>query len=153
SHQVFAADAWFLPALDLFIAEEQGHSRLLGQFLDREGIPRLKRHWLNGVFRRIRKLAGLELCTMTLVTAEVLAVPFYRALRDPTRSPLLRGICMRVLCDESAHLHFQALTLGLIRRPLGGKARAVRSFCHTVLFRGTALLLWQQHRPVFRAAG
>src|SRR2546426_4098982 len=26
SHPVFAADAWFLPALELFIAEEQGHS-------------------------------------------------------------------------------------------------------------------------------
>src|SRR3954469_14429361 len=31
-----ASDPCFLPALDLFIAEEQGHSAMLGEFLDRE---------------------------------------------------------------------------------------------------------------------
>ena len=38
SHSVFAADSRFLPALELFIAEEQGHSNILGRFLDREGL-------------------------------------------------------------------------------------------------------------------
>ena len=36
SNPVFAADPSFLPALELFIAEEQGHSAMLGRFLDRE---------------------------------------------------------------------------------------------------------------------
>ncbi len=148
-----ARDPWFLPALELFIAEEQGHSGILGRFLDRERIPRLKHHWLDGVFRRLRKLAGLEVCAMVLVTAEVLAIPFYQALRDATRSHLLRSICARILCDEAAHLSYQALTLGLIRRPLCARARTIRSLCDSTLFRGTALLLWQQHRGVFRAAG
>ena len=153
AHPVFLADRWFLRTLQLFIAEEQGHSAMLGRFLDREGIPRLTAHWIDGVFRRLRKLAGLEICVMTLVTAEVLAIPFYRALRDATCSPLLRAICVRILCDEAAHLNYQALTVGLIRRPLSERARAIRSFFHRTLFRGTALLLWQQHRAVFRAAG
>src|SRR5690242_16510096 len=60
SHTAFAMDPWFLPALELFIAEEQGHSAMLGRFLDREGISRLGSHWLDGIFRRVRKLAGLE---------------------------------------------------------------------------------------------
>lgn len=153
AHPVLATDPWFTPALELFIAEEQGHSRILGRFLDCQGIPRLKNHWLDGVFRRLRKLAGLEVCATVLVTAEVLAIPFYQALRDATRSLLLRSICVRVLCDEAAHLNYQALTLGMIRRPLCDKARAVRSLCHSILFHGTALLLWQQHYRVFRAAG
>jgi hypothetical protein len=152
-HAALGTDPWFLPALDLFIAEEQGHSLVLGRFLDHERIPRLAAHWLDGVFRRLRKLAGLELCVTVLVTAEVLAMPFYRALRDATRSPLLRSICARILRDETAHLKYQAWTLGLIRRPLSGRTRAIRCFCHSVLFRGTALLLWQQHRRVFRTAG
>src|SRR4249920_2921525 len=33
-----AGDPWFLPALELFIAEEQNHSRMLGAFLDAERI-------------------------------------------------------------------------------------------------------------------
>lgn len=152
AHPVLAIDPWWLPALQLFIAEEQEHSNILGCFLDRERIPRLPNHWLDGIFRRLRKLAGLELCSTVLVTAETLAIPFYQALRDATHSPLLRAICVRILCDEAAHLKYQALTLGLIHRSLGKRARAVRSLSHSVLFQGTALLLWQQHRQVFHAA-
>jgi hypothetical protein len=153
SHPILSTDRWFLPSLELFIAEEQRHSSLLGQFLDRERIPRLSSHWIDGLFRRLRKLAGLEVCAMVLVTAEVLAVPFYQALRDATRSELLRSLCMRILGDEAAHLHYQVLTIGLIRRSLGNRARLIRALCHSMLFHCTALLLWQQHRVVFRAAG
>jgi hypothetical protein len=153
SHPVLGTDSWFVPALRLFIAEEQEHSSILGRFLDREGIPRLTTHWLDGIFRRLRKLAGLEACATVLVTAEVLAIPFYQALRDATGSPLLRAICVRILCDEARHLNYQALTLGLIRRRLSARARDVRSLCHRNLFHATALLLWQQHHSVFRAAG
>jgi len=153
AHSVFANDPRFVPALELFIAEEQGHSSILGCFLDREGIPRLTSHWLDRVFRRLRKLAGLEVCATVLVTAEVLAVPFYQALRDATRSPLLRSICMRILCDEAAHLNYQALTLGIIRRPLCERARVVRTRFHSILFRCTSMLLWQQHYRLFHAAG
>ncbi len=153
SHPALAPDPWFLPSLELFIAEEQAHSDLLGRFLDREGLRRLRRHWLDGVFRRLRKLAGLEVCVMVLVTAEVLAIPFYQALRDATRSPLLRAICWRIICDEAAHLDYQALTLGLIRRPILTRSGRIRALCHTAFFRGVALLVWQQHRAVFRAAG
>lgn len=153
SHPVFATDSRFLPALKLFIAEEQRHSHLLGRFLDREGIPRLQSHWVDNTFRRLRKLAGLEVCATVLVTAEALAIPFYQALRDATRSHLLRSICMRILCDEAAHLNYQALTLGLIRSPLCETARKIRSHFHSMLFHCTALLLWEQHRRLFRAAG
>lgn len=153
SHPVFAADPWFVAALELFIGEEQGHSGILGRFLDHEGIPRLKNNWLDAIFRRLRKLAGLEACVTVLVTAEVLAIPFYQALRDATSSRLLRSICMRVLCDEAAHLNYQALTLGLIRRSMCRRVRSIHALGHSVLFHGTAAVLWQQHRRVFRAAG
>jgi hypothetical protein len=153
SDSVFTTDSRFLPALELFIAEEQGHSIILGRFLDREGMPRLRSHWLDRIFRRLRKLAGLEVCATVLVTAEVLAIPFYQALRDATRSPLLRSICMRILCDEAVHLNYQALTLGSIRRPLCERARVVRTRFHSILFRCTSMLLWQQHYRLFHAAG
>lgn len=153
AHPDLAADNCFVPALKLFIEEEQRHSGILGRFLDREGVPRLTNHWMDEVFRGLRKLAGLEVCATVLVTAEVLAIPFYQALRDATGSPLLRAICVRILCDEAAHLNYQALTIGLVRRPVSEHGRALRSLCHAGLFRTTAVLLWQQHRGVFRAAG
>jgi rubrerythrin len=153
AHPVLGTDPWFVPALERFIAQEQEHSAMLGRFLDREGIPRLRAHWVDQVFRRLRKLAGLELCAMVLVTAEVLAMPFYRALGEATRSSLLRAICGKVLEDEAAHLRYQAVTLGVIRGRLGSAARAARTWFHKVLFSGAALILWEQHRRVFRAAG
>jgi hypothetical protein len=153
AHPAFADDRWFVPALELFIAEEQEHSGILGRFLDQQQIPRLNNDLVDGVFRRIRKLAGLEACATVLVTAEILAIPFYQALRDATRSRLLRAICVRILCDESAHLNYQALTIGSIQRSLSARERAMRKFVHVVLFRSTAFLLWRQHRAVFRAAG
>ena len=153
AQRALASDPWFLPSLELFIAEEQAHSEILGRFLDREGVPRLRSHWLDAVFRRLRKLAGLEVSVMVLVTAEVLAMPFYQALRDATGSQLLRAICWRIICDEAAHVNFQALTIGLVRRPILSRSARVRSFCHSMLFQSTALLLWQQHRRLFRAAG
>jgi hypothetical protein len=153
AHPVLAPDPWFVPSLKLFIAEEQRHSAILGEFLDRERIARLAHHWVDGIFRRLRKLAGLEMCAAVLVTAEVLAMSFYQALHDATSSPLLQSICDRILRDEDAHLSYQALTLGLIRRPLPHRAQAVRSLCHSMFFRATAFVLWQQHRAVFRAAG
>ncbi len=143
----------FLDALRLFIAEEQRHSAILGRFLDREGIPWLEAHWVDRVFRALRKLAGLETCLAVLVTAEILAMPFYQALRDATRSPLLRAICRRILCDESSHLDFQAATLALLRRPLAARVRSLHGALHRALYRATALLVWRQHEKVFHAAG
>src|SRR5262245_6935378 len=151
-HSSLSSDRWFLPALDLFIAEEQNHSRILGKFLDRERIPRLQDTWLDIAFRRLRKLAGLEVCISVLATAEVLAMPFYQALREATNSPLLRAICNRILRDEGAHLKYQALTLSRIRGTLR-RLRGLHYLGHALLFQGTALVVWQQHRVVFRAAG
>ncbi|MGH9673409.1 MAG: ferritin-like domain-containing protein [Bryobacteraceae bacterium] len=145
-------EEWFVPALELFIGEEQRHSEILGRFLDREGIARLERHWIDGVFRRARKLAGLELCVAVLVTAEIAAVAYYQALRDATRSPLLRAICRRILCDESAHLAYQGMTIALLRRGGGAWWRDLRFGLHRVFFLGTMLTLWLGHRQVFRGA-
>jgi hypothetical protein len=107
-----AEDAEYLQALRLFIKEEQRHSELLCRFLSIQGARCLRRHWVHAVFRRLRGWAGLELRMRVLATAEVLAIPYYTALRDATGSPLLRSICCRILAEEAEHLRFQAFTLG-----------------------------------------
>src|SRR5947209_6324515 len=84
-----ATDPDFMRALELFIAEEQRHSRHLARFLQREGVGLLEQHWVDRVFRRLRKFAGLELCLRVLVMAEIVAVPYYTALARATSLPLL----------------------------------------------------------------
>lgn len=148
-----ASDPCFIASLKLFIREEQRHSDLLGRFLDSQALPRYGRHWIDQVFRRLRKLAGLETCLTVLVIAEVLAVPFYQALRQATHSPVLRAICRRILCDEVKHLNYQATNLWLLQRDSSELYRNLRSILRSILFRVTAVVVWQQHRRVFLAAG
>src|SRR6185437_17137460 len=106
-----AIDVKFLASLELFIEEERRHSRHLAGFLEREGAALLRQHWVDRIFRRVRKFAGLELCLRVLVMAEIVAVPYYTALERSTGSPLLRSICANILSDEDDHLRFQAESL------------------------------------------
>lgn len=146
-------DPDFLPALDLFIREEQRHSSDLGRFMDREGIARLKRHWVDEAFRRVRKLAGLELSLSVLVTAEIVAVPYYAALAEATASPLLRAICTRILNDEMDHLRYQSNNLSSLRSLRRWHADFGEWAARSLLMFGTLLIVWKEHHRLFRAGG
>jgi hypothetical protein len=132
-------DADFVQALRLFIKEEQRHSDLLGRFLAMQGARCLR-----------RGLAGLELRMRVLATAEVLAIPSYTALRDATGSPLLRSICSRILAEEAEHLRFQAFTFGRLRSRRAALLHALTRALHRCFLKATTLLVWMEHRLVFR---
>jgi hypothetical protein len=146
-------DPFFVPALDLFIKEEQQHSRYLADFLRSQGIPLLPKHWMDSVFRGLRGLAGLELSLTVLVTAELIAIPYYRALRDATGSHTLKLICTRILEDEIAHLKFQA---SMLTRVASGRSyvwQGVLTALHQIFLLVTIIVVWSGHRAVFRASG
>jgi len=143
----------FVQALRLFIIEEQRHSELLGRFLAIQSAQCLRRHWVHAVFRRLRGFAGLELRMRVLATAEVLAIPYYRALRDATGSPLLRSICSRILAEEAEHLRFQAFTFGQLGSRRAALLRALTRALHRCFLMATTLLVWTEHGQVFRAGG
>jgi len=145
-------DDAFGPALSLFIKEEQRHSRHLFRFMQRERIPAIASHWVDSVFRRLRVLAGLELSLRVLVTAEIIAVPYYRALGGATKSPLLSALCAQILEDEAAHLRFQA---SMLARLGVTRARAIEWLVfrmHRLFLLGTTCVVWRGHGRVFRAA-
>ncbi len=148
-----AGDLQFIPALRLFIAEEQRHSADLARFLTQQGIAVRPSHWVNTTFRKVRKLMGLEVCVGVLVTAELIAVPYYRALHDATESPLLRALCRRILCDEAQHLRFQAATLARLRRQRPWLLCRATMIGHRLFLLGTALVVWCEHRSVFCRGG
>jgi hypothetical protein len=143
----------YLKALRLFVKEEQRHSRILARFLELHGISCLGRHWVDNAFRGIRGLAGAELRMRVLATAEVLAMPYYSALRDATASPLLRAICQRILEEEAAHLQFQAFTFRLFAGARPAVFQRLAWIANRVLLAGVTALLWHEHGPVFHAAG
>jgi hypothetical protein len=145
-------DPNFITSLELFIKEEQRHSRHLADFLQREGVELLHQHWIDRVFRRVRKFAGLELCLRVLVMAEIVAVPYYAALERATGSALLRRICANILDDEADHLRFQAENLKRLQ-----SSRRSLPWMELVFWRcfqfATLLVVWREHRQVLRAGG
>lgn len=148
-----ALDVQYAGALRLFIQEEQRHSYLLARFLALEGEACLSRHWVHAAFRRLRGFAGLELRMRVLATAEVLAIPYYTALRDATGSRLLKSICTRILEEESEHLRFQAFTFGRFGSPRPALLRGFVRASHRWFLMATTLLVWMEHGLVFRAGG
>lgn len=145
-------DPLFVGALDLFIREEQQHSAYLAAFMESQSIPLLKRHWVDTVFRKLRGLAGLELSLTVLVTAEIISVAYYRALRGATGSAILKMICTRILDDEASHLKFQASMLARIAAGRPSAVQRIVSATHRLFLLGTMSVVWLEHGRVFRAA-
>ncbi len=135
-----------------FIREEQRHSAVLGLFLDRESIPRLNHHWVDHVFRKIRNLAGFELMLTVLVTAEFIAIPYYTAIHDATKSECLRKIARRILNDEAQHLEFQADNLALCAAERSDLGRFLTIAIHWLLLSLAAALVYSMHSRLFRKA-
>jgi hypothetical protein len=151
--RLVAADPEFVPTLQLFIAEEQRHSWLLRQFLHRENTACLEGHWVDQVFRRVRKFAGLELCLSVLVSAEIVAMPYYSALTRATESQLLRAICRQILRDEAGHLRYQADNLRRLRALRPWRFPWAEWWLWRAFFWTTLTVVWRHHGPVLRAGG
>lgn len=148
-----SGDEEYVEALRLFIAEEQGHSRALRRFMDQQDIPRARHQWTNDIFRRIRKLWNLEVCIAVLLTAEIIAKVYYRALRDATKSPVLKAICRQILKDEVDHIYFQGGMLATIRANRPSWIAMVTRWIQWLLFQGTLLIVWLDHGQCFRGGG
>jgi hypothetical protein len=152
-HARQTGDPDYLAAVRLFIREEQRHARDLGRFLDLAGVPRLTACWTDGVFRWLRRRAGLELTISVLLVAEVIALVYYAALRAATGSAVLRRLCDQVLRDEVEHVRFHCERLAMLRRDRPRWRSAFSRGLHRVFFAGTCLVVWWDHAALFRAAG
>ena len=148
-----SGDWVYLAALKLFIREEQGHAALLGRFMDGVGIERVRHKWVDSVFRKLRRQAGLELSICVLLAAEVIAQVYYDALFAATKSATLRAICRRILNDEEQHVQFQSERLAILRRRRSRLLVDAAILLQRLLFAGTCVVVWRGHRLVFRAAG
>ena len=148
-----ANDPLFAEALELFVKEEQQHSRYLAAFMESQGIPRVSRHWVDTIFRKLRGLAGLELSLTVLVTAELIAVAYYRALRGATGSPILKMVCTRILEDEASHLKYQSSMVARVASKRLSIWQRVFDGLHWFFLLGTIMVVWIEHRPVFEAGG
>jgi hypothetical protein len=143
----------YLETLDLFIKEEQQHAGWLGRWMDTIGFPRLTSHPSDHFFRKVRHLLGLELSLITLSTAEIIAVPYYRAVMRATNDPFLKAVCRKILKDEARHLRFQqaAITHFMGKQPL--LFRWLAGVYASVALEAAVFLVYRGHRPVWKVSG
>ncbi|WP_019633587.1 ferritin-like domain-containing protein [Actinomadura atramentaria] len=115
---VRAGDPDYAAAVRLFVAEESEHARLLGEVLHAAGVRPLARHWTDTVFVRLRRPFGLRAELLTLMLAEVVALRYYRAMRDGARDPLVAATARRILDDERRHVPFHCARLRGLPAPV-----------------------------------
>jgi hypothetical protein len=152
-YAIRSGDPSYAHAVDLFIREEQHHAALLGRYMDLAAISRADHTWMDSAFRGLRRLAGLETSICVLLTAEVIAKIYYRALHAATASPALRAICRRILEDEAAHVEFQSERIAILRRDRPRWLVRAAVGMQRLLFCGTVTAVWFRHKAVLRADG
>lgn len=138
-----AGDLEYAAAVRLFVAEERNHARMLGLLLHAAGAATIDGHWSDAVFIRLRRALGLRFELLVLLVAEVIALRYYRALRDGAEDPLTSEVAARILDDERRHVPFHCERLGAVTpRPVFGAWR--------VLLAGAALVVAVDHGPALR---
>jgi len=146
-----------LPALprivELFICEERRHAALLRDFMEDEHIALMSSHWTDRIFRRLRRLWGLELYLYVLISAELIGIVYYRALEAATGCQRLKLLCRFLVCDELAHVGFGSQMLLALRARRPALPRALLRLAHRTFLAGTVGVVWLTHRLVLRHAG
>lgn len=151
AHQ--SGDLCLVEIMKLFIGEEQRHARDLGKFMQQQQISLAKKDWTDSIFRRLRRLAGLEMAAIILLTAELVAIVYYKALGQATQSQMLQQLCQQIHQDEVEHTYFQGDLLQYIRQNRPNWLVYFLEACHRLFFSLTLFVVWFDHRTVFQAAG
>ena len=111
-------DATYCQAIDLFVAEEQAHSRWFGILLRRLEASTLRAHWSDAVFTKVRRSGGLHFELVTFLTAEIVGQKFFAALGQNCPETVVAAVFAQVVRDESAHIAFH---IGTLRRAFAGQ--------------------------------
>ncbi|MFF3417610.1 ferritin-like domain-containing protein [Streptomyces sp. NPDC002698] len=148
-----AGDADYAQAVRLFVAEEQNHARLLARLLAAGGVATLTGHWSDAAFVRLRRLMGLRMELLVLMIAEVVALRYYRALRDGTGDPLTTEVAGRILSDEQRHVPFHCERLHASLAELPHAARRPVMALWRLLLLAVSLVVAADHGPALRRLG
>lgn len=146
-------DAAYHRALELFVAEENEHARLLERLVIRFGGRTIRRHWTHTLFRLVRHALGFKFEIQLLVIAELVGTAYYRLLRLRTRDPVLEETCDLILQDEAKHVDFHADWFGAFQSRLLPIERAVWNFQFQVLFTAAAQVAWIDHKTCLTLTG
>lgn len=143
----------YMRAMDLFVAEEQGHAALLGQLVDHLRGTRLQKQWTNSIFRTLRVLVNIEFNIQVLLTAELIAEVYFGNLYLRVNDPAVRLVSRKLLSDEMKHLVFQREFLAERLATLSPLMQRLWRWQFQVVHRVTTWVVAWDHADCFRAIG
>jgi hypothetical protein len=146
-------DPAYARAIELFVAEEGQHARWLGVLRKRFGGEKLTSHWTDGAFVALRHVGGLRREICVLLTAEVIALSYYRVLAQAYEDPVLAAACERILLDERGHVAFHRAALGLQFAEMRPAARTAAVLAWRAFVTATVKVVALDHRAVLALAG
>ena len=100
----------------------------------------------------LRHLGGLRREICVLLTAEVIALSYYRVLPLAYHDPVLRAACERILLDERGHVAFHRAMLSREFASMPGPARAAAILAWRGFVTSTAAVVAWDHRAVLELA-
>ena len=118
-----------------------------------EGMPKAKKSNSDKLFRFLRHLASIRYTHVILVTAEMIAVPYYTALQNVSTSPILTTICKQILSDEANHLRYQAKIIKMFLKGKPNWRKRVAKTTAKVLLELALDVVWFQHGSFLRLDG
>jgi hypothetical protein len=146
-------NARYAAAVALFIQEEQTHARGLAQAIVALGGAPVPGHWTDACFVRLRRLAGLRTELLVLLTAELIGLHYYRALRDSVADPVLGVFFAEIVRDEEAHIAFHGEALHWLLAGMAAGGRALVLTAWRAFYWVVALVVVVDHRSLFSAIG
>lgn len=146
-------DPAYARAIDRFVAEEGQHARWLGILRERFGGTRLESHWSDRAFVALRHVGGLRREICVLLTAEIIALTYYRVLAQAYEDPVLAAACERILLDERGHVAFHRATLSREFAPMPAPARTLAVLSWRAFVATTAKVVAFDHRDVLALGG
>ncbi len=140
-------------AIDLFLAEENDHARLLARMVGYLGGELRRKYWANGLFRSVRTAMGLEFNLQVLLTAELIAEAYYGLLHRHVPDPVIASVCGRIVSDEVGHIGFHRTFFAWRHRGRLPWATALWSAQLQALYVVAETLVWREHVTCLRAFG
>jgi hypothetical protein len=130
AHAAATGDVVYAESIRLFLAEERVHASYLRRMLDVLGAPTISAHWTDLLFVAGRRLMGLKLELLTLLSAELVALYYYRMLRERITDGLVTRVCSQILRDEAGHVAFHTAYLA---DEMSRRSAAMRSFFRSTM--------------------
>ena len=146
-------DPAYARTIELFVQEEQQHARWLGILRERFGGVRLDSHWSDATFVVLRHAGGLRRESCVLLTAELVALSYYRVLALAYDDPVLRAACERILLYERGHVAFHRATLSREFSTMPPPARTAAVLAWRSFVAATVAVVSWDHRDVLTLAG